>query len=66
MKPFAPFIRRPVACAIALFCAPLYAGEAVEFETVFMSRGSQQKLDLSRYEQNQAAPGVYRAAAAAP
>ena len=61
MKPFAPFIRRPVACAIALFCAPLYAGEAVEFETVFMSRGSQQKLDLSRYEQNQAAPGVYRA-----
>ena len=55
------FILRPLAGVVALLAMPLYAQDIVEFDTIFMSRGSQQTLDVSRYEQNQAAPGTYRA-----
>ncbi|WP_071608951.1 fimbria/pilus outer membrane usher protein [Entomohabitans teleogrylli] len=54
---------RPLAVAIALLSGPLYAQDAdeVEFNTSFMSPGSQKKIDITRYERNQAVPGVYRA-----
>lgn len=50
---------RPLAAAIALLTGPLCA-EEVEFNTAFMSPGSQKKIDISRYERGLAVPGVYR------
>lgn len=61
MKLIAKFVLRPIAGVAALLSTPLFAQDVVEFDTIFMSRGSQQALDVSRYEQNLAAPGVYRA-----
>lgn len=50
---------RPIAAAIALFTGPLCA-EEVEFNTSFMSPGSQNKIDITRFERGLAVPGVYR------
>ncbi|WP_434636169.1 fimbria/pilus outer membrane usher protein [Klebsiella sp. I138] len=50
---------RPIAAAIALLTGPLCA-EEVEFNSAFMSPGSQKKIDITRYERGLAAPGVYR------
>lgn len=50
---------RPVAAAIALLAGPVCA-EEVEFNTSFMSPGSHNKIDISRYERGLAVPGVYR------
>ncbi|MCS4270052.1 MULTISPECIES: fimbria/pilus outer membrane usher protein [Raoultella] len=52
-------VLRPLAAAIALFAGQTGA-EEVEFNTAFMSPGSQQKIDISRYERGLAVPGVYR------
>lgn len=50
---------RPLAAAIALLSGQACA-EEVEFNTSFMSPGSQKKIDITRYERNLAAPGIYR------
>lgn len=50
---------KPIAAAIALLTGPLCA-EEVEFNTSFMSPGSQNKIDITRFERGLAVPGVYR------
>lgn len=53
----------PLAVAVTLAFSPLASAQdadEVQFNSTFMSPGSQKKIDLTHYERNQAVPGSYR------
>ncbi|NCB61074.1 MAG: hypothetical protein EOM46_27255, partial [Gammaproteobacteria bacterium] len=53
----------PLAVAFSLGFSPLAIAQdadEVQFNSTFMSQGSQKKIDLRHYERDQAVPGKYR------
>lgn len=53
----------PLAVAISLGFSPFAIAQdadEVQFNSTFMSQGSQKKINLTHYERNQAVPGKYR------